>query len=338
MIMRAVGWVLLGLVVLLAALWCAAALHFTGPRPAWLANVLAAGLVTAALATVVVVRPMPTMLATLALVFGFWALWWTSVQPRNDREWQPDVAKTAHVDVDGDRLTITNVRNFDYRTETDYTPRWETRTYDLAKLEGVDLFMSYWDASGIAHTIMSWDFSDGQHLAVSIETRKEVGEEYSAVKGFFKQFEIYYVVADERDVIRLRTNYRNEHVYLYPLRTPIERARRILMDYVESINALDTQADFYNAATANCTTTITRHVRKIGVTFPFDRRLIINGKLDELLYEHGIIDTSRPFAEVRQASSIDARAQAADQDPEFSARIRQGIVRPPLLVLPAGAS
>jgi hypothetical protein len=334
--MRAASWLLLGLVVLLAALWCAAALHFTGPQPAWLANLLALGFVVAALATLVAVRPLARMLATLAIVFGLWALWWTSIAPRNDRDWQPDVARTAHVEVDGDRLTVTNLRNFEYRSETDFTPRWETRTFDLAKLSGLDLFMSYWDESGVAHTIMSWDFSDGQHLAVSIETRKEVGEEYSPVKGFFKQFEIYYVVADERDVIRLRTNYRKERVYLYPLRTPLVRARGILMDYVASINALDTKADFYNAATANCTTTITRHIRHIGISFPFDRRLIINGKLDELLYERGAIDTSRPFVEVRQASSIDARAQAADQDPEFSARIRDGLIRPPLLVLPAG--
>lgn len=335
--MHAVGWLLFGFAVLLAALWCGAAVHFTGPHPVWLANLLALGLIVAALWTVVTVRPFMRALATLAIVFGLWALWWNSVQPRNDRDWQPDVARTARVELDGERMTVHDLRNFDYRSETDYTPRWETRTYDLAKLEGVDLYMSYWDTSGIAHTIMSWDFSDGQHLAISIETRKEKGEEYSAVKGFFKQFEIYYVVADERDVIRLRTNYRNEHVYLYPLRTPIERARKILLDYVETINALDAKADFYNAATANCTTSITKHVRKIGITFPFDRRLIWNGRLDEMLYEHGIIDTSRPFADVRQASNIDARAQAADQDPNFSARIRDGIVRPPLLVLPAGA-
>lgn len=336
--MRVVGWLVLGFVVLLAGLWCAAALHFTGPRPAWLADVLAIGLVVAALATVLMVRPFGRTLATLAIVFGLWILWWNSITPRNDREWQTDVARTSHVDVDGDRLTFHEVRNFDYRSETDYTPRWETRTYDLAKLEGLDLYMSYWDASGIAHTIMAWDFSDGQHLAISIETRKEVGEEYSAVKGFFKQFEIYYVVADERDVIRLRTNYRNEQVYLYPLRTPISRARRILLDYVDSINALHERAQFYNAATANCTTSITKHIRKIGIAFPFDRRLIINGKLDEMLYERGVLDTSRPFPDVRQASNIDARAQAADQDPSFSARIREGIVRPPLLKLPDGAS
>lgn len=336
--MRILAWLVLGVVVLLALGWCATALHFTGPRPAWLADGLALLLVVAGIGAVVGVRPLGRTLATLAIVFGLWALWWGSVTPRNDREWQSDVARTARIEIDGDRMTVHNLRNFDYRSETDYTPRWETRTFDLAKLNGMDLFMSYWDTSGIAHTIMSWDFADGQHLAISIETRKEVGEEYSAVKGFFKQFEIYYVVADERDVIRLRTNHRNEEVYLYPLRTPIERARRILLDYVDSINALDTQARFYNAATANCTTTITRHIRHIGIAFPFDRRLIINGKLDELLYERGAIDTSRPFPEVRQASLVNARATAADQDPLFAARIREGIARPPLLVLPPGTS
>ncbi len=336
--MRVLSWFLFGLLLLLPLAWMAAALHFTGPRPGWLANGLAAALVLGGLWTVFTVRPFLRTLATLAIVFGLWALWWGSVTPRNDRDWQPDVAHTAHVDLDGDTMTVTNLRNFDYRSETDFTPHWETRTFDLGKLNGMDLFMSYWDASGIAHTIMSWDFADGQHLAISIETRKEKGEEYSAVKGFFKQFEIYYVVADERDVIRLRTNYRNEQVYLYPLRTPIVRARRILLDYVDSINALDTQAQFYNAATANCTTTITRHIRHIGIPFPFDRRLIINGTLDELLYERGAIDTSRPFPEVRKVSFVSDRGKAADQDPLFSARIREGIVRPPLLVLPAGSS
>ena len=230
-----------------------------------------------------------------------------------------------------------NLRNFDYRSETDYTPRWETRTYDLGRLAGLDLFMSYWGSPSIAHTIMSWDFDDGQHLAISIETRKEKGEEYSPVAGFFKQYELYYVVADERDVIRLRTNYRGEEVHLYPLRTPLARARRILLDYVDAMNGLVDRPEFYNAATANCTTSITRHIRHVGIAMHWDRRLLVNGTLDQLLYEQGVIDATRPFPEVRQASLINARAEAADQDPAFSARIREGLVRPPFLVLPPGA-
>ncbi len=325
-----------GVVVALALAWCGAALHFTGPRPALLADGLAAVLVLAGLGVLFTVRPFGRTLTALVVLFAVWALWWTSVAPRNDRDWQPDVARTARVDGDGDRLTFHDVRNFDYRSETDYAPRWETRTVDLSRLVGMDLFMSYWGAPGIAHTIMSWEFADGQHLAISIETRKEQGEEYSAVKGFFKQFEIYYVVADERDVIRLRTNHRKEHVHLYQLRTPLSRARKILLDYVDSINALDDHAAWYNAGTANCTTTITRHIRHVGIGFPFDWRVIANGSLDEMLYERGAIDTSRPFPELRQATLVNARAKAADQDPAFSARIRDGLTRPPLIVLPAG--
>ncbi|MCC6765712.1 MAG: DUF4105 domain-containing protein [Deltaproteobacteria bacterium] len=334
--MRLLGWIVFVLLVVLALAWAAAALHFTGPRPALLADGLAAALVLAGLVVLFTVRPFGRTLTALVVLFAAWALWWSRVEPRNDRDWQPDVARTAHVEVDGDRLTFHDVRDFHYRTETDYTPRWEDRTVDLSQLVGMDLFMSYWGAPGIAHTIMSWEFADGQHLAVSIETRKEKGEEYSAVKGFFKQFEIYYVVADERDVIRLRTNYRGEEVHLYQLRTPIERARRLLLDYVRSINELHERPEWYNAATANCTTSITRHIRKLGVAFPLDWRVIANGRLDELLYEHGIIDTSRPFPEVRQASLVNARAKAAGQDPAFSARIRDGLTRPPLIVLPAG--
>ena len=334
---RGVTWTLLAVVAVALAAWSALALHFTGPRPPLLANGLALGLLVIVLAVLVRVRPIGRTVVALAIVLGVWALWWSSITARNDRDWQPDVARTPRVEMDGDRLTIHDLRNFNYRSETDFTERWETRTFDLARLSGLDLFMSYWGSPSIAHTIMSWDFDDGQHLAISIETRKENGEEYSPIAGFFKQYELYYVVADERDVIRLRTNYRHEEVHLYPLRTPVERARKILLDYVASINELADRAAFYNAATANCTTTITKHVRKIGVKFPWDTRIIVNGRLDELLYEQGVIDTSRPFVEVHQASLIGTRAVAADQDPAFSARIREGLVRPPLLVLPAGS-
>ncbi len=329
---RRTAWTLVVVVAVVLAVWGAAALHFAGPRPTALADGLAVALLLATIVVLVWVRPFGRTLAALAVLLVVFAVWWGSIEPRNDRDWQPDVARTSRVTIAGDTLTIENLRDFDYRSETDFTERWETRRFDLAKLARLDLFMSYWGSPSIAHTIVSWDFGDDGHLAISIETRKEKGEQYSAIAGFFKQYELYYVVADERDVVRLRTNYRNEEVHLYPLRTPVARARRILLDYVASINELAERPAFYNAATANCTTTITKHIRNIGLAFPIDRRVLVNGRLDELLYEHGIVDTSRPFAEVRRTSIVNARAQAADQDPAFSARIRDGIVLPPLLV------
>ena len=322
---RRLTGLVLGLVAVPLLGWCAAALHFTGPRPPLLADALAVGVLVVGFGILLRVRPFGRTVLALAVLFGVFGLWWRSVEPRNDRDWQVDVARTPRVQIAGDLLTVHDLRNFDYRSETDFTQRWETRTFDLAKLNGLDLFMSYWGSSAIAHTILSWDFSDGQHLAISIETRKVVGQEYSAIAGFFRQYPIYYVVADERDVVRVRTNYRGENVWMYRLKPPRPvAARALLLDYVASINALAERPAWYNALTDNCTTSIQRHARHLNPGGnPFGWRLLANGHMPELLYEQGRLDTSLPFAELERRSHIDARAKAADQDPAFSARIRE---------------
>jgi hypothetical protein len=222
-------------------------------------------------------------------------------------------------------VTISNIRNFTYRSESDFDENWETRTYDLDQVRGMDLFMSYWSGDRIAHTIASWEFADGSHLAISIETRKEVGETYSALLGFFRQYEIYYVVADERDVVGLRAAKRGEQVYLYRMKHPPEVARQMLSDYLAEINKLSAHPEWYNAATSNCTTTIRHHAKAIGAAQAWDRRILINGRLDEMGYERGVIDTSLPFDELRRKSNITEAARAAIGDPQFSALIRESL-------------
>jgi hypothetical protein len=253
------------------------------------------------------------------------ALWWMSIPPSNTRDWTPDVARTARASFYGGRVTIQNVRNFNYRSESDYDQRWETRAYDLDRIRGVDLFLSFWGPTQIAHTIVSWDFDDGQHLAVSIETRKEKGESYSALRGFFRQYELYYVVADERDLVGLRTNYRGEQVYLYRIRIPAQQARALLIDYLNEVNRLTNHPQWYNALTQNCTTTIRGHAQNIGASGNLDWRLLANGRLDQLLYERSQIDTSIPFADLRARSNITEKAKAAGYSSDFSLRIRQGL-------------
>ena len=140
-----------------------------------------------------------------ALLFLAVLVWFFSLKPSNDRDWMPDVAKVAWVQVDGDRLTVHNIRNFEYRSETDFTPRWEDRTYDLSRLRSFDFMLVYWGSPSIAHAMVSFGFDDGQYLAVSIETRKEKPKSYSTVQGFFRQYELIFIFADERDVIGLRT-------------------------------------------------------------------------------------------------------------------------------------
>ncbi len=326
--MRRFGRALLAIPVLLATAWAAAALVFRLPRPDWFAEGTAGVFVLFTLVVLFVVRPYWKALVVWAVAFALVLAWWSTIRPSNDRQWTDDVARPPTGEITGDTLVLHNVRNFDYRSETDYTPHWETRTYDLAKLRGVDLFLSYWGSPAIAHTIVSWDFADGQSLAISIETRKERGESYSAIRCFFREYELYYVVADERDVVRLRTNYRGEDVYLYRIRAKPGVARALLVDYVRRMNAMAEQPEFYNALVDNCTTGIRVHTVHIGAAQPWNWRLLVNGYGDQLLYEQGRIDTSLPFDELKKRSWVVARAKAADQAPDFSVRIRDGLPQP----------
>jgi hypothetical protein len=250
-------------------------------------------------------------------------IWWFTLQPRQFREWKDEVALTPHAVIEGDVVTIHNVRNFEYRTETDFTPRYEMRRLDLRNLRGVDMFINYWGSPYMAHPIMSFDFGNDGRVCFSIETRPEKGEAYSALGGLYRQFELTYIVADERDVIRVRSNYRKgEDVYLYRLKAP--HVREAFLEYVRTVNELHETPRWYNAITNNCTTAI-RHQRASTERAPWDWRMLVNGLGDQLLYERGGIDRSLPFPELKRISHVNERAKAANDDTDFSEKIRVGL-------------
>ena len=324
--------VLAGLVVTGMTAWGAGVLYYLGPGGPRVRTILALAF---AAATVVAFLALPGRLRTLfAFVVVFAALvgWWLSVAPSNDRDWLPDVAKAPWSTRTGDLVTIHNIRNFQYRTETDFVPRWETRTYDLAKLDSVDLVAVYWGSRAIAHTMLSFGFG-GDYIAMSIEGRKERGEGYSTTGGFFKQYELVYIAGDERDLIGVRTTYRNpqEDVYVYRVNGPPENARRVFLDYLRSMNEMRERPVFYNTLTTNCTTTVFLHARMNPERPPFSWKLLASGYVPQLLYELGRIDTTIPFAELERASRVNDKAHAAGDDPAFSRRIREGLAIPPPL-------
>ncbi len=312
-------------VLLLLTAWSAGCLWNDGPESRVLAGLLSAGAIAASLAVIVFIRPIWRMWVAFSICFFVVQFWWIGLEPSNDRVWLPDVAHLSVARFEGDLVTLENVRNFHYRSEDDFDESWETRSYDLSKLRGLDLFLSYWGSPLIAHTIASWEFEDGQHLAISIETRKEVGESYSAILGFFRQYELYYVASDERDVIGVRTNHRGEEVYLYRLRTPIPVARAMLVEYLKTMNELALEPSWYNALSHNCTTTIRRHAQQVAPGNPFSWKILVNGFIDELGYDRESIDTSLPFEELRRRSEITKRALAAGDDPAFSSLIRMNL-------------
>jgi hypothetical protein len=317
-VQRRVGLLSL-LVPLLTAGWATAALWFDSTYP----ELFAALFVIAVAASLFVFRRSWQRVGALTLLSLGVLCWWLQITPSNTRNWQEDVSRLPSVDLRGDQVTFHNVRNFEYRSDSDYTPHWESRTYKLSDLRGVDLYLSDWGSPGIVHTIASWDFGPGQHLAISIETRKEIGETYSAIRGFFRQYELYYVVADERDVVGVRAQFRDEKLHLYRLRIPPAAAGAILLSYVESINQLQQEPQWYNALTANCTTSIRLHTKSAGVAKALNWRLFVNKYIDELLYMRESVTTAIPLEELRERSDITAEAKAAASDSKFSEIIRQ---------------
>ena len=255
-------------------------------------------------------------------------------RPARDRDWAPEYAQLPSAEIDGDRVTIRNVRRFDYRTETDFEPHWETRSYDLAKLRGLDLFLSHWGSPHIAHTIMSWEFEEGPPLAISIETRRERGETYSALTGFFRQFELYYVVADERDLVRAAHQpARRGRLPLPPAHARAARAGDPALVPRRRERADSSRPRWYNALTHNCTTSILLHTQAAGARLPLRWELLANGHLPELLYRLGAVNTSLPYAELHARSAISAAGKGAADGPDWSARIREGLPdRPPQVV------
>ena len=323
------GLMLLGLLVAAAGGWGVLALAISGPPAQALRLVLAAGFGAAALVALIslaVRRWRWRGLGLFLVLFAAVLAWFFSLVPSNDRDWVTENALLPQATIVGDAVTVHNIRNFTYRTETDFTPAYYDKRFDLRKLEGVDLVATYWMGPAVAHIFLSFAFEGGEHLAVSIETRKEKGEGYSTVKGFFRQYELYYVVADERDLIGLRTNYRQdppEQVYVYRLKGSKDGARRVLLDYLDSINALKTRPAFYNSLTTNCTTTIWTHALINPGHVPLNWKILASGYVPEYLYELGRLETAGlPFAELQRRSLVNPRAQAAGDAVDFSSRIR----------------
>ena len=303
-----------------ATIWGAMALHFDGPDPRWLREAMAAGLV---LLVALAVRAVPQPAGGIAsgVLLGAVLVWWLRITPSNDRDWEPEYARLASVARDGDRLTVRNVRDFARRSETDFTPAYYDATYDLQALESADLVSSYWTGDAIAHVFVSFGFRDGRHLAVSVETRRERGEAYSTLAGFFRQYELIYVVADERDLIGLRTDIRRERVYLYRLQLSPDVVRRLFLSYVERITGLATRPEFYNTLTNNCTTSILGRANAVSPAIAYSWRILASGHAAEYAYELGLLDSRLPFAELRQRSRIQRPAHA-EIGPDFSAQVR----------------
>jgi Domain of unknown function (DUF4105) len=314
------------LVLLLVIAWTTLAIYFSNLPWPTLRSVLAIAFAAFAIWAFWLShrRRMPAL--AIAAVLGI-AAWWFTIAPTGHRNWRPEVAVMPRAFIDGDHVRITGVRNFDYRSRNDFTAHYEERDVDLSHLTGLDFFVSYFMEGPVAHTFVSFIFDNAAPLSISIETRPEVGRGFEPIASMFKQFELIYVVGEERDLVGVRALHRREPIYLYQLNTSPMDARRLLLVYLARINELADRPEFYNLLTNSCTINIIRYANAAGRQGRLDFRHIFNGLIDSYLYASGRLDTSLPFDELRQRSLINKDAEAADSapEPEFSQRIRESL-------------
>jgi Domain of unknown function (DUF4105) len=324
---RSLGWLIAGIGFLFRAVliaWATLAIYYSNLPWAGLRLGLAVAFAVFAIWGFWLSRRRHASMAVFVLFIGVVA-WWISIPPLQDRNWRPEVAVLPRVTIDGDRVHITGVRNFDYRSRNDFTVRYEERDVLLSHLTNLDLYVSYWSEGLVGHTFVSFIFDNALPLSISIETRPEVGEGFDPIASMFKQFELIYVVGDERDLVGVRANHRRETVYLYRLNTSAEDARRLLLVYLARINELADRPEFYHLLSNSCTINIIRYANAAGRKGRFDIRHLLNGLFDSYLYHSGRVDTTLPFDELRRRSLINEAARAADGAPDFSQRIRASL-------------
>jgi hypothetical protein len=324
---RSFGWLIATIRFLCwAALvaWATLAIYYSNLPSAELRLGLAGAFAAFAVWALWLSRRPRMYLIVIALLLGV-AAWWIAIPPSHDRPWRPEVAVMPRALIDGDRVRLTGVRNFDYRSRNDFTVRYEEREVQLSHLTALDFYVSYFMPGPVGHTFLSFIFDNSPPLSISIETRPEIGESFAPVASMFKQFELIYVVGDEHDLVGVRANYRHEAVYLYRLNTSPDDVRRLLLVYLARINQLADRPEFYHLLTNSCTINIVRYANAAGRVGRLDVRHLLNGLIDGYLYYSGRIDTTLPFEELRQRSQINEAAQAADDAPDFSQRIRASL-------------
>ncbi len=282
-------------------------------------------LMVAALAMVAIVRRSWLPLGTYAALYVILLLWWLSIAPSNERVWADDVSRPATGEISGSEVTLHQVRDFTWRSDSDYDAHWESRHYDLDQLTTADAVLSYWGSKAIAHAMISFGFDDGRHVVFSVEIRRQRGQEYSPIGGFFKQFETILIAADEHDIIRVRTNVRGEDDYIYPLRMNQATMQGLFLSYVKAANDLAEKPAFYNTITSNCTTIVYGMAKHLDPALPWDARLLLTGYLPEYLHKIGAVDPQPSVEELTRRGRITERARHSEPKDDFSRVIREGI-------------
>ncbi len=325
-VLRLAGFGVALLALIASAAWGALALGFKAGESTRRRRLCAAAWCSFALGALAIVLAgrAGAGLALYAVGFASLLAWWRRLAPCGTHRWADDVARLACGAAEGDRVTLFAVRDFRWLSPREYEARWEERSYSLERLRSLDMILSYWRGPAIAHAQFSFGFDDGEQVVFSVEVRRRQGEEFSEIGGFFKQFELCIIAAQERDSVFLRTNVRREEAYLYRVSLPPNALRSLFLAYVDEANRLEREPRFYHTIGGNCTTLVYLMMQRIVGRLPLDLRLLFSGYLPQYVYRLGALDGRYPFAQLHAAGRITERARASG-GAAFSADIRRGV-------------
>lgn len=302
-------------------LWACLAIHFSNLPAQWMRDAGAILFFALTLGAFVFLKNRARTACGFYIAWAAVFAWWWFIPASHDRDWLPEYSKMPHAKIEGEKVTIKNIRDFHYRTEEDCDVRYVEKTYDLGELDTVDFSLTYWDGNtNIAHFMLHFGFGGKDYIAVSVETRREKGEVWNTVGGFFKQYELIVILAMEKDLLRLRTNVRNEQSYLYPTNFTPQEARSVFLEILNRANRLYEKPIFYNTIGHNCMTSLMPEVRKVREGKGFDMRLIFNGEADRMAYENGTIPTKLPFEEMKKLHFVNPHV--ADDPDDYSRKAR----------------
>lgn len=324
-VLKAGGSVLASTVKYLLAIWVFGLIWYAAPFPG--AGNIALAVAWAALLLAIpfrIRRSSGKWLAVAALFLIALLPYYLFVRPSHNRDWQKPQEFTAYAEVDGEKVTVHHFRSFDYGPDSEIIPNWSTREFDLKNLTGMDFFMTTWGSGMAGHPIFSFDFGEQGHLAFTIEARMEKGETFSLIPGLYRRYELSYIPSEESDAVRVRTNFReNENVCLYRTVATPKQARDRFMEFLETMDDIRKQPRFYNIISSNCTTAVRSQMTG---GFPFDWRIIINGKLDEMLHERGLLVTGGlKFDELKRRAFLNPKLREHPEKAGFSERVREGV-------------
>ncbi len=245
-------------------------------------------------------------------------------RPTHNKNWRPEQSRLPSAKIKSNTIKIKDIRNFTFHSESNFDQSYYDKEFDLNQLVSLDYIHQPFHRMPLAaHTFLSFGFSNGDYISISFEARRKKGAGFSSIKGLLRYFGLIYIVADEKDILRLRALHHRDKIYIYPLKASPEKIQALFLDIIERINRIKEKPEFYNTLLSTCATNLVKHVNNIFyLNIAIGPKVLLPAFADRLIYKFGLVDTELSFKEARKKFLINKKIHKFADHPDFSRKIR----------------